>query len=125
MESSLTYFILFFLLSLYPEASEEGEESQEEAAGGAGVWVKEEGESGGRSETLVLPLSWAAALRQQQQQERYDRMFAGLFQGLFFLSVFLSFGLVSDFPVFLKLFPLFTHFFTFILYVFARLFLIP
>lgn len=64
-------------LSLYPEASEKGEEGQKEAAGGTGVWVKEEGESGGRPETLilVLPLSWAAACCQQQQQEWYDKMF--------------------------------------------------
>lgn len=51
--------------SFHPEASEEGKEGQEEAAGGAGVWVKEEGESGGRPEKLVLVLavSRAAALR--------------------------------------------------------------
>lgn len=62
-----------FLFSLHPEAPEEGEEGQEEAAGGAGVRVQEEGAGGGRSQTLVLvlPLSWAAARRQQQHQERY------------------------------------------------------
>lgn len=100
---SRTFLDIFrpVLLSLHPEASKEGEEGQEEATGGVGVWVKEEGESGGRSQTLVLPLSRAAARRQQQHQERYDRMFAGLFQGLF----------LSFWPAcFLKSFPMLTWF---------------
>lgn len=44
------------LHSLHPEAPQEGEEGQEEAAGGAGVRVQEEGEGGGRPQTLVLVL---------------------------------------------------------------------
>lgn len=59
MENAPDPFLLSAPSSLHPEAAEEGEEGQEEAAGGAGVRVQEEGARGGRSEALVLILPFS------------------------------------------------------------------